>query len=193
MHADAEGDCVLQELARNVHDLPDPVVVSAIAAPRSGSSLALVGDGNQPLRPVVELNEATTTFGLLFCRWPRAEEFRDIKPARPVGEIPTGPSAHRPLIARLVRLCRIPRKPDHVPARKEPALDRGTPVDWALEAHKAARDVAVAGLTMDAHLGADYLAAVRPTLEPQLAVAWLCLARTLNEALSRQTCPLTGS
>ena len=57
------------------------------------------------------------------------------------------------------------------------------PVDWALEAHKAARDVAVAGVTMDAHLGADYLAAVRPTLDRQLAVAGLRLARTLNEAL----------
>jgi hypothetical protein len=55
--------------------------------------------------------------------------------------------------------------------------------DWALEAHKAARDVAVAGVTMDAHLGADYLAAVRPTLDRQLAVAGLRLARTLNEAL----------
>jgi hypothetical protein len=34
-----------------------------------------------------------------------------------------------------------------------------------LEAHKAAQDVAVAGVTMNAHLGADYLAAVRPTLD----------------------------
>ena len=44
-------------------------------------------------------------------------------------------------------------------------------------------DVAVAGVTMDAHLGADYLAAVRPTLDRQLAVAGLRLARMLNEAL----------
>jgi hypothetical protein len=36
---------------------------------------------------------------------------------------------------------------------------------------------------MDAHLGADYLAAVRATLDRQLAVAGLRLARTLNEAL----------
>jgi hypothetical protein len=48
---------------------------------------------------------------------------------------------------------------------------------------EAARDVEVADLTMDAHLGADYLAAVRPTLDRQLAVAGLRLARTLNEAL----------
>ena len=72
---------------------------------------------------------------------------------------------------------------DWLPAHNDPALDAGTPVDWALEAHKAARDVVVAGVTMNAHLGADYLAAVRPTLDRQLAVAGLRLARTLNEAL----------
>ena len=55
--------------------------------------------------------------------------------------------------------------------------------DWALEAHRAARDVAVKGVTPDEHLGADYLTAVRPTLDRQLAVAGLRLARTLNEAL----------
>jgi hypothetical protein len=36
---------------------------------------------------------------------------------------------------------------------------------------------------MDERLGADYLAAVRPTLDRQLAAAGLRLARTLNEAL----------
>jgi hypothetical protein len=60
---------------------------------------------------------------------------------------------------------------DWLPAHNVPGLDAGTPVDWALEAHKAARDVGVAGVTMDAHLGADYLAAVRPTLDRQLALA----------------------
>jgi S1/P1 Nuclease len=69
---------------------------------------------------------------------------------------------------------------DWLPAHNDSALDAGTPVDWALEAHRAAGDVAIAGVTMDAHLGADYLAAVRPI---QLAVAGLRLARTLNEAL----------
>jgi hypothetical protein len=72
---------------------------------------------------------------------------------------------------------------DWLPAHNDPGLDSRTPVDWALEAHKAARDVVVAGVTMNDHLGADYLAAVRPTLDRQLAVAGLRLARTLNEAL----------
>jgi len=36
---------------------------------------------------------------------------------------------------------------------------------------------------MNDHLGADYLSAVRPTLDRQLAAAGLRLARTLNEAL----------
>ena len=32
-------------------------------------------------------------------------------------------------------------------------LSAGTPVDWALEAHKAARETAVAGVAMNDNLG----------------------------------------
>jgi hypothetical protein len=59
----------------------------------------------------------------------------------------------------------------------------GTPLDWALEAHRAAREIAVAGVSMNDQPGADYLAAVRPTLDRPLAAAGLRLAALLNQAL----------
>ena len=53
---------------------------------------------------------------------------------------------------------------DWIPQQDGAALSAGTPLDWALEAHRAAREIAVAGVSMNDQLGADYLAAVRPTL-----------------------------
>jgi hypothetical protein len=166
-----EGDCVIHELVRSLRDLTDPTLT-----PVQRFVVHLVGDVNQPLRTVRELRGYND---LAVCYFSSPAK-NDCPPTNPhiVWDVGLIRSIFWDWGGYVDYL-----ETDWLPAHNDPALDAGTPVDWALEAHKAARDVAVAGVTMDAHLSADYLAAVRPTLDHQLAVAGLRLARTLNEAL----------
>ena len=59
---------------------------------------------------------------------------------------------------------------------------QGMPADWARESHKAAVDVDYA-LPDDLELGEEYYARSRPTVERQLTLAGVRLARILDEAL----------
>jgi hypothetical protein len=61
------------------------------------------------------------------------------------------------------------------------ALARGDPVDWALAAHAAAVNVAYV-LPEDLKLGDAYYQRALPTVDQQLALAGIRLARLLNEA-----------
>ena len=171
-----QGDCVIHELARNLHDLTDPASSAAQRRDALKFVVHFVGDVNQPLHTVGELR-GYNDLSVCYFSSPAKNDC-----------LPT--NLHIVWDVGLIRSIFWDwggyvdyLETDWLPAHNDPALDAGTPVDWALEAHKAARDVAVAGVTMDAHLGADYLAAVRPTLDRQLAAAGLRLARTLNEAL----------
>jgi hypothetical protein len=72
---------------------------------------------------------------------------------------------------------------------KTPGIDGGTPVDWALETHRIARDIynkTPANFVIDR----TYYDAVLPVLERQLGVAGLRLARFLNDAYSSSSCPV---
>jgi nuclease S1 len=171
-----QGDCVVHELARSLRDLADPASSAAQRRDALKFVVHLVGDVNQPLHTVGELHGYND---LAVCYFSSPAK-NDCAPS----------NLHSVWDVGLIRSIFWDwggyvdyLETDWLPAHRDPALDAGTSVDWALEAHRAARDVAVAGVTMDAHLGADYLAAVRPTLDRQLAVAGLRLARTLNEAL----------
>jgi hypothetical protein len=62
------------------------------------------------------------------------------------------------------------------------ALQRGTPVDWALEAHRAAVDVAYS-VPDDLKLGQSYYERSLPVVDRQLALAGVRLARVLNQVL----------
>jgi hypothetical protein len=164
------------ELARSLRDLTDPALTPAQRRDALKFVVHLVGDVNQPLHTVAELR-GYNDLAVCYFSSPAKNDC-----------LPT--NLHIVWDVGLIRSMFWNwggyvdyLETDWLPAHNDPALDAGTPVDWALEAHKAARDVAVAGVTMDAHLGADYLAAVRATLDRQLAVAGLRLARTLNEAL----------
>jgi hypothetical protein len=77
-----------------------------------------------------------------------------------------------------------------LPGRDIQQLTAGTTITWTEEAHKAARDVAFKA-PMNADLGQDYLTLALPTVDRQLAVAGLRLARVLNEiyAHSPKPCP----
>lgn len=65
------------------------------------------------------------------------------------------------------------------------ALQRRTPVDWALEAHRAAVDVAYV-LPEDLNLGLAYYQRSLPIVDRQLALAGIRLASVLNEAFGYQ-------
>jgi hypothetical protein len=171
-----QGDCVIHELARSLRDLTDPALTAAQRRDALKFVVHFVGDVHQPLHTVGELRGYND---LAVCYFSSPAK-NDCLPS----------NLHTVWDVGLIRSIFWDwggyvdyLEADWLPAHNDPALDSGTPVDWALEAHKAAQDVAVAGVTMNAHLGADYLAAVRPTLDRQLAVGGLRLARTLNEAL----------
>ena len=70
-----------------------------------------------------------------------------------------------------------------LPGKDVAQLSAGTPVDWALEAHRIAIDYACAGISPNAALDQAYVKLVRPQLDRQLAVGGLRLARLLNETL----------
>lgn len=76
-----------------------------------------------------------------------------------------------------------------LPSRDVGELSGGNPVDWAWQAHQAAVDVAYA-LPPDLELGEEYYRRSIPTVERQLALAGIRLARLLNETL--QTGPING-
>ena len=172
----SEGDCVIHELARNLHDLTDPASSNTQRREALEFVVHFVGDVNQPLHTVAELHGYND---LAVCYFSSPAK-NDCAPT----------NLHAVWDVGLIRSIFWDwgayadyLENEWLPAHGDAALEAGTLVDWALEAHKAARDVAVAGVAMNDHLGADYLSAVRPTLDRQLAAAGLRLARTLNEAL----------
>lgn len=65
----------------------------------------------------------------------------------------------------------------------------GTPVDWALETHAAAQTVWNL-LPADHVINDDYFQKVLPTIDRQLGLAGLRLARFLNEAYGSNRCPV---
>ncbi|MEO7760564.1 MAG: S1/P1 nuclease [Casimicrobiaceae bacterium] len=70
-----------------------------------------------------------------------------------------------------------------LPSHQEIELATGKPVDWMLESHRVAAQVAYAGLTRGMQLDAAYASRVKPSLDRQLAAAGVRLAMTLNSIL----------
>jgi hypothetical protein len=69
------------------------------------------------------------------------------------------------------------------------ALQGGTPIDWAMEAHQFAQNVAY-DFPAGGVLGDEYFAKASPVVDRQLALAGIRLARLLQEALrSADACP----
>ena len=68
-------------------------------------------------------------------------------------------------------------------------LDGGTPIDWAIEAHQFAHDVAY-DIPDDGILGLRYYERSLPVVDRQLALAGIRLARLLKETLQPTgSCP----
>jgi hypothetical protein len=78
---------------------------------------------------------------------------------------------------------------DWFPGRDIAAIDGGAPVDWALDAHKAAHDVAY-DFPDDGVIGEKYYEKALAVVDSQLALAGIRLARMLNETLrDTVSCP----
>ncbi|MGC0320834.1 hypothetical protein ABIG06_001463 [Bradyrhizobium sp. USDA 326] len=76
-----------------------------------------------------------------------------------------------------------------LPGRDLSGLDGGTPVDWALESHKFARDV-VYDIPDGAVLEMNYYSRALPVVDRQLALAGLRLAQLLKDTLKpTASCP----
>ena len=73
------------------------------------------------------------------------------------------------------------------PEAQQPGIDGGTPVDWALETHAVAQTVWRL-LPLNHVIDDDYFRKVLPSLDRQLGVAGLRLARFLNDAYASNVC-----
>ena len=172
----SEGDCVLHALARNLQDLTAPGASPQLREQALKFIVHFVGDVNQPLHTVGELQG----YNLMQVCYFSSPAKNDCLPT----------NLHSVWDYGLIRSIFYSwgayvdyLENDWIPQQDIAALSAGAPVDWALEAHRAAREIAVANVAMNDALGADYLAIVRPTLDRQLAVGGLRLAAVLNQAL----------
>lgn len=79
---------------------------------------------------------------------------------------------------------RLARKAGYFERRR---IQKGTPADWAWQAHDVSRDAAYAPLpaARPALLGEEYVRTAAPAVELQLKRAGLRLARLLNESIGR--------
>jgi hypothetical protein len=163
-----KGDCVINAIARARATLDDR------SAPRQQRAEALmflvhfVGDVHQPLHTIDRKDEGGNKLAVTFFDVPM--------PLHAVWDIGlvekrTFDWGHYVTILEDTWL----------PGKDIRDLQRGTPADWALQAHAAAVDVAYV-LPEDLKLGNAYYQRSLPTLDRQLALAGLRLARLLNEA-----------
>jgi nuclease S1 len=81
---------------------------------------------------------------------------------------------------------------DWLPGRDIDALSRGTVIEWAEEAHRAAKEI-VTSVPPNADLGDQYVERALPVLDRQLTVAGLRLARVLNEAFGSSPHPYAAT
>jgi hypothetical protein len=71
-----------------------------------------------------------------------------------------------------------------LPGKDLDQLAKGTPIEWALDAHQIAIENSFNNVEQDEDLGDDYLKAASPFVDQQLALAGIRLARILNDILN---------
>ncbi|MCG3114119.1 MAG: S1/P1 nuclease [Candidatus Manganitrophus sp. SA1] len=171
----AEGDCVIAAIQR----------FKAILADRARSDLErfealkflvhFVGDLHQPLHTTNHNDRGGNDLPVTFFEEklnPRSDKLWNLHAVWDTGLIErTG----------LVRPTYVERLREWLKKRSVPALQKGTVVDWALEAHRAAVNVAYP-TPEDRKLSKDYFEKSVPVMDELLAKAGVRLARVLNEA-----------
>jgi nuclease S1 len=169
----SKGDCAINAIDRNRKTLLDPA-----ASPQDKKEALMylvhfIGDIHQPLHAVGDYRGAND-YPVKFFIDPLKKKTEDT-------------NLHVVWDSSLIRAtvwdwgAYVRRLQDNwLPGKDVKQLTAGTTVEWTQEAHKAARDVAFKA-AMNADLGHDYLTLALPTVDRQLAVAGLRLARELNE------------
>jgi hypothetical protein len=172
--AQSDGDCAIHAIERALHDLSDPAAPSSQRLDAVKFLVHFVGDIHQPLHTVAALR-GYNQMNVCYFSGPAHNNC-----------VPT--DLHTVWDSGLIRSVFYDwgayadfLETNWIAQNDIATVTAGTPIDWTLEAHTAARDVAVKGVQQNDSLGDDYLTGVRPTLDRQLAVAGLRLARLLNE------------
>lgn len=169
----SRGDCAINAIERNRKTLLDPTASFQDKKEALMYLVHFIGDIHQPLHAVGDYRGAND-YPVRFFVDPLKKTKQDT-------------NLHAVWDSNLIRAtvwdwgAYVRRLQDNwLPGKDVKQLTAGTVVDWTLEAHKAARDVAF----MNADLGQEYLALAQPTVDRQLATAGLRLARLLNEIFS---------
>jgi nuclease S1 len=169
----SKGDCAIKAIDRNRKTLLDPTASLQDKKEALMYLVHFIGDIHQPLHTVGDYRGAND-YPVKFFVDPQKKAKQDT-------------NLHAVWDSGLIRAtvwdwgAYVRRLQEQwLPGADINQLTKGTTVDWALEAHKAARDVAFKA-AMNADLNQDYLALALPTVDRQLAVAGLRLARVLNE------------
>jgi hypothetical protein len=171
------GGCIVDALQRSVDDLKNESLPNEKRAEALKFVVHFVGDINQPLHTVKEM-QGYNEFPVCYFSSPAKNDCVET-------------NLHAVWDSGLIRsiFWDWGAYADYLESKwmvehDISSLSDGSTVVWALEAHQAARDVVVSGLRTNEPLGREYLDAVRPTLDRQLAAAGLRLARVLNDALN---------
>jgi hypothetical protein len=168
--ATPHGDCIVKAIARFRAVLADAGKPKAERAEALVFLVHLVGDIHQPLHCAERNHDAgASTLKVTFFGAPMSLHL-----VWDVGLIEKHTYDWGDYADHLQR--------DWLAGRDVAQLARGEPADWAWEAHQAAIDVAYA-LPEDLNLGDSYFQHSSITVDRQLALAGVRLARLLNEAL----------
>ena len=167
------GDCIISALERNQKTLLDPT--SSVADRREALKYLVhfIGDLHQPLHTVKDYaggNKFAVSYFVDAAK--KRTEPTNLHFVWDTGLIRSTVWNWGNYVTRL--------EEQWLPGQNLELLSSGTLVEWALAAHQAAIDVAFT-IEPNAQLGEDYLAIARPTVDRQLALAGLRLARTLND------------
>jgi hypothetical protein len=168
-----KGDCVINAIARSRAILAD---ARAPAQQRSEALKFLVhfvGDVHQPLHSTDRNDAGGTKVAVTFFGTPMS-----LHAAWDYGIIDKHTFDWGQYVDEIER--------DWIAGKDLARLQRGSPVDWALEAHKLAVDV-VYVLPEDLKLGEEYYRRALPVVDRQLALAGVRLAALLNEVLAPES------
>jgi nuclease S1 len=169
----AKGDCVINEIERNKRTLKDPSASAEDKREALKYVVHFVGDLHQPLHTVKDAAGGNTVQVTFFSDpTNRHIDQTNLHAVWDSGLIRNYVWAWGDVVEKIETA--VIGKVDAT------AVQKGTPTEWALEAHKAAQDVAFT-VSSGANLDAAYAAQARPVLMRQLARAGLRLARTLND------------
>ena len=187
--ATSGGDCVVKELDRLKTDLhcaaSDTARLEALKF-----TVHFVGDIHQPLHTVADAAGGNTIPVLVYlnglactqaCKTPLASNFHAVWDSDLI---------HATVFDWGAYVDRLEADTGWLKGQEAQTqgIDGGTPAEWAVETH--GRAITVWNLQPAYHIiDDDYFNKVLPTMDRQLGVAGLRLARFLNEAYAAKTCP----